>query len=120
MSRRLVKTECCQIAEATFNMQRVVTERPANVGEISRLAYLSWEREGCPVGRAEDYWLEAECQFNATWHLHLKENAARANKGPMPAPAKAKPRILFKCRPKKLGTKNLTCRGGGLKGRVEK
>jgi hypothetical protein len=86
-------------------MQRVVPARPAAADEISRLAYLSWERDGCPVGRAEDYWLEAECQFNATWHLHLKENAVRADKrGPKPAPAKAKPRILFKCRPKKLGT----------------
>lgn len=37
--------------------------------EIAELAYSNWQRGGCPSGRDLDYWLEAEGQLQATWHL---------------------------------------------------
>jgi hypothetical protein len=46
--------------------------------EIAHLAYLNWQKEGCPSGRALDYWLEAECQLKATWHLLVAAGAAAA------------------------------------------
>lgn len=42
--------------------------------EIANLAYLNWQKEGCPPGRALEYWLEAESQLKATWHLLAGEN----------------------------------------------
>ena len=44
--------------------------------DIAHLAYLNWQRDGCPPGRALDYWLEAESQLRATWHLLLAAGAA--------------------------------------------
>lgn len=44
--------------------------------EIAHLAYLNWQRDGCSPGRAMDYWLEAESQLKATWHLLLAACAA--------------------------------------------
>lgn len=41
--------------------------------EISHLAFINWEKDGCPHGRELDYWLEAEKHLAATWHLHVKE-----------------------------------------------
>ena len=41
--------------------------------EIACLAYLNWEKDGCPSERELDYWLEAEHQINATKHLLLLE-----------------------------------------------
>lgn len=37
--------------------------------EIAQLAYLNWQHDGCPAGQDVKYWLEAECQIKATWHL---------------------------------------------------
>jgi len=37
--------------------------------DIARLAYLNWQKDGCPQGRDMAYWLEAETQLKATWHL---------------------------------------------------
>ncbi|HEX3624063.1 MAG TPA: DUF2934 domain-containing protein [Verrucomicrobiae bacterium] len=45
-------------------------EAPAvSHGEIARLAYLNWEKDGRPQGRDQEYWLEAEQQIRATGHL---------------------------------------------------
>ena len=50
--------------------------------EIAHLAYLNWQKDGClsedacPSGRALDYWLDAECQLKATWHLLVAASAA--------------------------------------------
>ena len=44
--------------------------------EIAQLAYLNWEADGCPPGQDLDYWLEAESQLNATWHLLAAATAA--------------------------------------------
>ena len=44
--------------------------------EIAQLAYLNWQRDGCPPGRSLDYWLEAESQIKATWHLLIAACAA--------------------------------------------
>lgn len=44
--------------------------------EIAHLAYLNWLKDGCPSGRDLDYWLEAECQLKATWHLLVAAGAA--------------------------------------------
>jgi hypothetical protein len=37
--------------------------------EIAHLAYLNWQKDGCPHGRDQNYWLEAERQMKATRHL---------------------------------------------------
>ncbi len=34
--------------------------------EIAFCAYLIWEREGRPAGRAKEHWLQAETQLMAT------------------------------------------------------
>jgi hypothetical protein len=34
--------------------------------EIAQCAYLIWEREGRPTGRAKEHWLQAESQLMAT------------------------------------------------------
>ncbi len=48
------------------------TQRPAFVRQpIAELAYLNWQHDGCPPGRDVHYWLEAEGQLKATWHLLL-------------------------------------------------
>ena len=41
--------------------------------EIAHLAYLNWQKDGCPAGRDMNYWLEAESHLKATKHLHLEE-----------------------------------------------
>ena len=46
--------------------------------EIAHLAYLNWLKDGCPPGRDLDYWLEAEWQLKATWHLLVAAEAAAA------------------------------------------
>lgn len=45
-----------------------------NQSEIARLAYLNWQKDGCPAGRDLDYWLEAESQLKATWPLLICES----------------------------------------------
>jgi hypothetical protein len=45
--------------------------------DVNRLAFLNWEKDGCPHGRAQDYWLEAECQLRATWPMLVKEHAPK-------------------------------------------
>jgi DUF2934 family protein len=34
--------------------------------EIATCAYLIWEREGCPLGRDQEIWQQAETQLRAT------------------------------------------------------
>jgi hypothetical protein len=41
--------------------------------EVSRLAWLNWQTDGCPSGRDLDYWLEAELQIKATRQLLINE-----------------------------------------------
>jgi len=49
--------------------------------EIARLAYLNWEADGRPHGRDQHYWLEAEAQIKATWHMiATARSATRAAK----------------------------------------
>ncbi len=47
--------------------------------EIAHLAYLNWQKDGCPQGRAQTYWLEAEQQLRATKHLLAVAHEAEAN-----------------------------------------
>jgi hypothetical protein len=42
-------------------------------GEVARLAYLNWEKDGRQHGRDQYYWLEAETQLKATRQLLLNE-----------------------------------------------
>jgi hypothetical protein len=35
--------------------------------DITALAHSIWERQGCPQGRAEEHWQEAEELFRAKW-----------------------------------------------------
>jgi len=35
--------------------------------EIKALAHSIWEKQGCPEGRAEEHWHEAEELFLARW-----------------------------------------------------
>jgi hypothetical protein len=44
---------------------------PFGWAEIAQVAYLNWQRDGCPPGRDVHYWLEAESELKATWHLLL-------------------------------------------------
>jgi hypothetical protein len=56
--------------------------------EIANLAFLNWQKDGCPSGRDQHYWLEAEQQIRATKHLLIGE-VKPSNGNPAP-PAKAK------------------------------
>lgn len=47
--------------------------------EIAHLAYLNWQKDGCPCGRDRAYWLEAEQQLKATKHLLAVAHDAQAN-----------------------------------------
>lgn len=51
--------------------------------EIARLAYLNWEKEGCPHGHDQVYWLEAEKQIRATGHLLITELSPPSNQSPV-------------------------------------
>jgi hypothetical protein len=48
-----------------------------NHEEIAHLAYQFWQKDGCPHGRDQHYWLEAELHLKATKHLHVEEIAAQ-------------------------------------------
>jgi len=37
--------------------------------DIAQLAYLNWQKDGCPAGQDLQYWQEAEAQLKVTWHL---------------------------------------------------
>ena len=41
--------------------------------EIANLAYLNWQNDGCPHGRDQAYWIEAEHQIKHTKHLLVTE-----------------------------------------------
>ncbi len=47
--------------------------------QIAQLAYLNWQKDGCPAGRALEYWLEAESHLKATWHLLHDEIKTQTN-----------------------------------------
>lgn len=49
------------------------TARQFDQEDISYLAYVSWEKDGCPPDRSLDYWLEVEKQLDATWKLLVKD-----------------------------------------------
>ncbi len=57
----------------------------ASHAEISRLAFMSWEKDGCPLGHDVDYWLEAESQMKATWHLLEREYGRKRGTSGRPA-----------------------------------
>lgn len=59
-------------------MNRLLRETEFTRDDVSRLAFMNWEKDGCPRGRDLDYWLEAEQQLKATWHLLARE--CRPNK----------------------------------------
>jgi hypothetical protein len=63
------------------------TEPMVSHEDIAHLAYINWQKDGCPHGHDETYWLEAERQLRATKHLLSHEIKQRA-----PALAAAKPR----------------------------
>jgi len=63
------------------------TESMASHEDIAHLAYINWQKDGCPHGHDETYWLEAERQLKATKHLLSHEI-----KQGVPAIAAAKPR----------------------------
>jgi hypothetical protein len=50
---------------------------PLTSEDISRLAFMNWEKDGCPPGRSHEYWLEAESQLRATWQLMIGEITAK-------------------------------------------
>jgi hypothetical protein len=41
--------------------------------EISLLAHIHWQQDGCPPGRDLDYWLRAEAELKETWRLLARE-----------------------------------------------
>jgi hypothetical protein len=48
--------------------------------EISRLASLNWQKDGCPPGRDLDYFIEAESLLKATRRLLSHEEKAPTNR----------------------------------------
>ena len=68
----------------------MTAKTPAEIkhDEIACLARLNWQQDGCPQGRDLDYWLEAESQLKATWHLLATERPPLV--GGQPAPKKSK------------------------------
>lgn len=58
--------------------------------EIAHLAYLNWQKDGCPHGHDQTYWLEAERQLRATKHLLTLEIKPRSSG--MPAPEQPTPK----------------------------
>ncbi len=52
--------------------------------DITLLAYLIWEREGRPDGRAPEYWTEAEMQLQATMLAEQTRTAKTENKQRFP------------------------------------
>jgi hypothetical protein len=76
-----------------------------NRDEIAHLAYLNWQKDGCPQGRDQAYWLEAEHQLKATKHLLAVAHAAPAQvQKPLPAIAREAqtngPKPVTKSKPK--------------------
>lgn len=65
----------------------VNTDPQVSREDIAHLAYLNWQKDGCPHGHDENYWFEAERQLKATRHLLSHEL-----KQPAPVIAAAKPR----------------------------
>jgi len=69
--------------EIIFPWQRTMNTRKLtkfNKEEVNRLAFLNWEKDGRPQGRDVDYWLEAESQLMATWHLLVKDLAPKTSR----------------------------------------
>ncbi|MCL5097115.1 MAG: DUF2934 domain-containing protein [Candidatus Omnitrophica bacterium] len=68
-------------------MENIVTQKPiSNEGEIARLAYSLWEKDGRQSGRDMEYWLAAELQLRAaSAEPSVQAKAAHA------APEKAAP-----------------------------
>ena len=54
-------------------MNRLEKAAEFSRNDVSNLAFLNWEKDGSPQGRSLDYWLEAESQLQATWHLVVGE-----------------------------------------------
>lgn len=59
--------------------------------EIANLAYLNWQKDGCPPGRDQAYWLEAEHQIKHTKHLLVTESRPQPG---APAIAASKPKTV--------------------------
>jgi hypothetical protein len=57
---------------------KVETETRPSAEEIAACAYLIWEQEGRPEGRAVEHWIQAEEQL-ATAHAHNRWMAAGRN-----------------------------------------
>ena len=55
------------------------------------LAYLNWQRDGRPLGRDQEYWLEAEQQLKATKHLLLAGDLPTTDRKNTPEKAKPQP-----------------------------
>ena len=54
--------------------------------DVARCAYLIWEREGRPEGRALDHWIRAEACCAATRQRPLPSEEMRTAPGAMPEP----------------------------------
>jgi hypothetical protein len=50
--------------------------------EIAFLAYQAWNKDGRPLGRDVQYWLEAEAQLKATRHLLTSELGLARTRSP--------------------------------------
>jgi hypothetical protein len=49
--------------------------------EVALCAYLIWQKEGCPEGRAKEHWLQAEtqllaCRAHEGWTVDTTRTAA--------------------------------------------
>lgn len=66
-----------------------------NPQEIALLAFLAWEREGCPPGNEDRIWREVEAQLAATRALLVQElQLPRPGRGRLQPARLPKPRRL--------------------------
>lgn len=71
--------------------------------EISRVAYMNWEKDGRPQGRDAEYWLQAESHLKASWHLLHQEHVQNTPSQSAAATAKAIPALKKNGRAKAVG-----------------
>jgi len=50
-----------------------------NISEIASHAWLSWQKDGCPLGRDLHYWQDAEARIKATRQPMTAESKLKPN-----------------------------------------
>jgi hypothetical protein len=77
-----------QAIASRYQWQYVAPDRPAQVAQI---AYRLWQQEGCPHGRHEDHWWQAEKEFHADKPIRgvIPDAPKQGQEGPLLSPWQA-------------------------------